>query len=109
MPGYSHLHEDLCGIVEQVYQFLGEMSIVWERQGGTAGGNCWGNGWEKGRGNCRGNGRGEGREGRVGRWRGCWRILFASVERAGCGGAIVWDARFGLADLTGYRCDMHIG
>ena len=33
MPGYSHLHEDLCGVVEQVYQFLGEMSIVWERQG----------------------------------------------------------------------------
>ena len=29
MPGYSHLHEDLCGVVEQVYQFLGEMSIVW--------------------------------------------------------------------------------
>ena len=23
MPGYSHLHEDLCGVVEQVYQFLG--------------------------------------------------------------------------------------
>ena len=60
MPGYSHLHEDLCGIVEQVYQFLGEMSIVWERQGGTAGGNCWGNGW--GTGGCRGNGRGNGRE-----------------------------------------------
>ena len=33
MPGYSHLHEDLCGVVEQVYQFLGEMSIVWELQG----------------------------------------------------------------------------
>ena len=29
MPGYSHLHEGLCGVVEQVYQFLGEMSIVW--------------------------------------------------------------------------------
>ena len=38
MPGYSHLHEDLCGVVEQVYQFLGEMSIVWERQGGLQGG-----------------------------------------------------------------------
>ena len=33
MPGYSHLHEDLCGVVEQVYQFLGEMSIVWELLG----------------------------------------------------------------------------
>ena len=43
MPGYSHLHEDLCGVVEQVYQFLGEMSIVWElRGGGTAGGTAGG-------------------------------------------------------------------
>ena len=98
MPGYSHLHEDLCGVVEQVYQFLGEMSIVWD---------CGGGGLQGGlRGDCRGDCRGEGR---VGRWRGCWRILFASVERAECSGTIVWDAHFGLADLTGYRCDMYIG
>ena len=58
MPGYSHLHEDLCGVVEQVYQFLGEMSIVW---------NCRGNGGGlqgELRGDCRGTagglqGRGE--------------------------------------------------
>ena len=103
MPGYSHLHKDLCGVVEQVYQFLGEMSIVWELLGGgTAGGTAGGGLQGELRGDCRG-------EGRVGRWRGCWRILFASVERAGCGGAIVWDAHFGLTDLTGYRCDMYIG
>ena len=29
MPEYSHLHEELRSVVEQVYQFLGEMSIVW--------------------------------------------------------------------------------
>ena len=36
MPGYSHLHEDLCGVVEQVYQFLGEMSIVWTAGAGQS-------------------------------------------------------------------------
>ena len=33
MPGYSHLHEDLCGVVEQVYHFRGEMSYSLELRG----------------------------------------------------------------------------